>query len=84
MVSGGADNLVWRAVDSVADVAPLLRHHALIPHVRAVALSAGKPSQAQLNASARKALEAVYAQRHDGSTDGIEDTIKSASAASSP
>lgn len=50
-------------------------------YARAVALSDGKPSQAQLNASARKALEAVYTQRHDGSTDGMDDVIKSASAA---
>jgi hypothetical protein len=49
-------------------------------YARAVALSAGKPSQAQLNASARKALEAVYTQRHDGSTDGLDEVIKSASA----
>lgn len=48
-------------------------------YARAVALSDGKPSQTQLNASARKALEAVYAQRH-GSTDGIDEVIKSASA----
>lgn len=47
-------------------------------YARAAALSDGKPSQAQLNASARKALEAVYTQRHDGSTDGLEDVIKSA------
>jgi len=53
-------------------------------YARAVALSDGKPSQTQLNASARKALEAVYAQRHDGSTDGLEDVIKSASAAPAP
>ena len=32
----------------------------------------------------RKALEAVYAQRHDGSTDGLEEVIKSASAAPAP
>jgi hypothetical protein len=50
-------------------------------YARAVVLSDGKPSQAQLNASARKALEAVYTQRHDGSTDGLADVIKSASAA---
>jgi len=50
-------------------------------YARAVALSDGKPAQTQLNASARKALEAVYTQRHDGSTDGLEDVIKSASAA---
>jgi hypothetical protein len=49
-------------------------------YARAVALSDGKPSQAQLNASARKALEAVYTQRHDGSTDGLEDVVKNASA----
>ena len=49
-------------------------------YARAVALSDGKPPQAQLNASARKALEAVYAQRHDGSTDGLEEVIRSASA----
>ncbi len=47
-------------------------------YARAVALSNGKSSQTQLNASARKALEAVYAQRHDGSTDGLDDVIKSA------
>lgn len=50
-------------------------------YARAVALSGGKPAQAQLNASARKALEAVYTQRHNGSTDGLEEVIKSASAA---
>jgi len=49
-------------------------------YARAAALSDGKPAQAQLNASARKALEAVYTQRHDGSTDGLEEVIKSASA----
>jgi len=48
-------------------------------YARAVALSEGK--QTQLNASARKALEAVYTQRHDGSTDGLDEVIKSASAA---
>jgi hypothetical protein len=53
-------------------------------YARAVALSDGKPAQTQLNASARKALEAVYTQRHDGSTDGLDDAIKSASAASAP
>ncbi len=47
-------------------------------YARAVALSAGKPSQAQLNASARNALEAVYAQRHDGSKDGLDDVVKGA------
>lgn len=51
-------------------------------YARAVALSDGVSTQAQLNASARKALEAVYTQRHDGSTDGLEDVIKSASTAS--
>jgi len=51
-------------------------------YARAVALSDGTSSQAQLNASARKALEAVYTQRHDGSTDGLDEVIKSASTAS--
>jgi hypothetical protein len=50
-------------------------------YARAVALSDRNPAQTQLNASARKALEAVYSQRHDGSTDGLEEVIKSASAA---
>lgn len=53
-------------------------------YARAVALSDGKQSQAQLNASARKALEAVYTQRHDGSSDGLEEVIKSASATLAP
>ncbi|HEY4642706.1 MAG TPA: hypothetical protein VII75_15295 [Thermoanaerobaculia bacterium] len=47
-------------------------------YARAVALSDGKETQSQLNASARKALDAVYTQRHDGSKDGLEDVIKSA------
>jgi hypothetical protein len=51
-------------------------------YAHAVALSDGQSTQAQINASARKALEDVYLQRHDGSKDGLDEVIKGALTAS--
>jgi hypothetical protein len=47
-------------------------------YARAVALSDGKQAQANVNASARKVLATVYAQRHDGSTDGMDEVVSRA------
>lgn len=53
-------------------------------YARAVALSDGNTSQAAMNASARKVLSTVYAQRHDGSTDGMDQIVSKALTAPLP
>jgi hypothetical protein len=47
-------------------------------YARAVALSDGNSAQASVNAASRKVLSTIYAQRHDGSTDGMDQVVSKA------